>query len=136
MSETVTQVDQFIKNLFDGDVVTVVQRASIDPKVAAFMGEDPDNKVVDNLEALLKQIYSYLGAAADEKEPRALVLYRNVLRLRTYSLIQNNPESLKQLGFWKDRALTLEIQLQDSYKRINELVSDMMKLKVGSSAIG
>lgn len=99
------QIEEFIEELFNGNVITIVQKEwEAYHQPSSLMLHTEDMKVAgQNLRDLKQLINDYVANPEQQTDGTALQLYRHIVYMRIFALIQNNPDSLKELNFYKQR---------------------------------
>lgn len=136
------QVDEFIEDVFNGDVITLLgellgkdvdwQNAKL--PIVFFGGSKIADTVFEILGKLINELIpKYLQE--DSGEGVAPELFHTVLRLRMIGGIKNNADTLKETTYWKSRCLTVELELNKKDDIIQSLNNDITKLRVGAGGI-
>lgn len=132
MNRIVELADEFIEGLYDGSILYYDLNVESLPNGTTWVSHvDQHNRlIVDGTRTSLNAaIHDYL-IDQDEKDKvtTANIIYNCVLILRRLGVIQNNPDSLKELGFYKQgyydeskRSADLHQKLKDAYNKIDEL---------------
>jgi hypothetical protein len=132
MRPIIDQVDEFIEGFFDGSIISsldiMAERSS--KRLLAHM-KNEDVNYIDYMSDKLRGelIPNYLKAEGEEKEKVGAAIFIGVMELRYIGVIKNNPDTMKETTYWKNRCLTVELQNK-------QLTDTVMALKAGSSGIG
>jgi hypothetical protein len=139
MRPTIQQVDEFIEGWFDGSITfiwTAKDMNSLKNSLPFNLKGTPLNDTLTTVvERLGPNINRYVGAGATQKAELGGSIYQDVLFLRMFGIISNNPDTLKEVTYWKNKCLTTELALVEKDKVIDALNQDITKLRVGSGAI-
>lgn len=149
MKAIVDFIDDFIENMFNGQIISVMSKdinmkgSDMPMSVIALGGsKKPElitNFVSEKLGDLLKLIPQCLDQTITNREEIASQLFEVILMLRIAGIIQNNPNNLKELEFYKDRCKIFENEIRERDEQISGYLATIKKLHaevVGKSAIG
>jgi septal ring factor EnvC (AmiA/AmiB activator) len=106
MKSTVEFVDEFIEDLFKGNVETRIEKVigyfkTISPKRDD--GGEVLLEVAKDLDKLSKVIAKYRKESDTQKKAAlAEKIFDEVVSSRLYGLLENNPNTQKELDFYKD----------------------------------
>ncbi len=140
MRSIIEQVDEFIEGFFDGSIISALDMMMDLKKtkpLLARMSQDFVDKL-DRLNDTLRRekIPAYLKATdPSTKAQLAEFIFLAVFELRYTGVIRNNPDTAKEITYWKNRCLTEELESASKDKVILDLKEQITKLAVGRSAI-
>lgn len=129
------QVDCFIEDFFNGNIITVFhEKADLkgnEPISAALLilnkgVKDFAKAVGEGSESLGRLISEYTKAGATGKAELAYQIYNIIIGLRYVGILQNNPNNLKELSFYRSRA---ELQAKDIQERDEQIVGAMETIR-------
>jgi hypothetical protein len=83
----------------------------------------------------LNLIPQFLHAEGLEKESIAEKMFLILLRWREIGFLKNNPNSAKEVSFYRAKAIYHEDQVKALNEQVRALNSDITKLRVGMGAI-
>ncbi len=143
MNRLVELADEFIEGLYDGSILYYDINVESLPNGTTWVSHaDQHNILIVNgtRTSLNAAIHDYLIDQDDEvKEGTAKIIYNCVLILRRLGVIKNNPDSLKELNFYKQGYYDefqisddLRRKLKDAHDKINELQKTVTSLQKGN----
>ncbi len=71
---------------------------------------------------------AYQLVNGEEKDKLAMEIYMNIFILRSFGVIQNNPDSIKELQFFKSRCEKLELEKQRLEEKVSNLSTKLLQL--------
>jgi len=89
----------------------------------------------EKVDTFLKALPQYIQAKPEDREKLAPTMFENVLYLRWLGMIQNNPNNLRELDFYKIKVKSLEGELTDRDEHILGLLKTVHDLQAGRRAI-
>lgn len=128
MKSLIELVEDFIEALFVGDVMTGLHDKDY---IMIMRQERPQfvSEYTQMMDELTTRIQAFIITDREaDKKAFAQDIFNNVLMLRNVGFIINNPNSIKEVSFYRARALYFE-------DRNKELTETVMALKAGQSAV-
>lgn len=139
------QADEFIEAFFDGSIVTLFSRVGVKASDETYpivinelntkMISSLVNEKIPHYLALVTGVSDMPKISDEDLTDLAFNIFGDVLKLRAVGAITNNPDTLKETTYWKNRCLTVELESAEKEKKIRSLVEDIDKLRVGRSGI-
>lgn len=142
MIKIIELADDFIRGLYDGSILYYDIKPESLPHGTTWVShvDEVAKMIVSQTRTRLNQnMQLYLTDPDNQKEHYAKEVFEAVLLLRRYGVIKNNPDSLKELNFYKqgyyDEFQTsddLRRKLKDSHDKIDELQKTVISLQKGN----
>jgi hypothetical protein len=126
MKSVVEQVDSFVEGVFDGSIISIFQTARDNRDPPSFLSSLPEeaiHQVADEVSRLFNKMIPNYVQLTNVKDKKAMSheIFALVIRHRAMSIIQNNPNNLKELGFYKSE----NNKLKEENERLTNSVKDL-----------
>lgn len=119
MIKVIELADDFIQGLYDGSILYYDIKTESLPNGTTWVShlDSTVKSIVDGTRVLLNNaVEQYVSTTEEHKEEHAKIIFGSVLKLRRYGVIKNNPDSLKELNFYKQGYYD-EFQISDGLRR-------------------
>lgn len=153
MKDLREQVDQFLEDVFNGSVISMMlekietsEKGEASTLMTSWLRSskstsDRGDKLADIVEKYFDLVLQY-STDAGHTEKNAYSLYDIIQVLRFLGVFVNNPNNLKEVGFYKDLSKSqtseisvLQAKLKDAYITVDNLQAQIQDMKKGRTGM-
>ena len=132
MKSIIKQVEEFMEGVFSGNIITFFQK-DVNEKEGLisplyFMPEETSRSMEDLSSQLIKLMIQFIDPSNINKKETATKLYVAISGLRLVGMIQNNPNSIKELDFYKNENSRLIDENKKHKGDIKKLMEQILTL--------